>query len=384
MPDSNTVCKINKRCSGCHLQNLTYAEQLKYKQSVVNKTFLGIIKPKRIIGMENPVNYRNKATTAYSFSRSGEAISGVYQSKSGMVIPTDKCAIVDEDLNNISNTITKLFASFKLKPFNYKTKTGYIRSTTIRKGYKTNEISVLITAGKSENRVKPTFINALIKAHPQIKTVVLNCNDKEKLLPGERIEVLLGNGSIISEVCGYKFNVPADAFFQVNSSQAEILYSKAIEYAELTGKETVMDAYCGSGIIGLLAARSAKSVVGVEKNPYSIQTAKENAKLNNVKNIEFVCDDAGKYASESACKGVKINTLFVDPPRAGCSKEFLESVCVLSPQKIVYVSCNIETLARDIRYLKRKGYIAKKLQPVDMFPFTKGIEAVALVEAISV
>ena len=380
MPDNTTVCRINKRCSGCHLQNLAYPEQLKYKQAVVNKTFLGIIKPNRIIGMENPVNYRNKSTTAYSFLKSGEAVSGIYQSKSGIVVPTNKCAIVDNDLNNISNTLTKLFASFKLKPFNYKTKTGYIRSTVIRKGFKTNEISVLITAGKNENRIKPAFVNALIKAHPQIKTIVLNFNDKEKLLPGERIQVLSGNGSIISDICGYKFAVPADAFFQVNSSQAEILYSKAIDYAELTGQETVIDAYCGSGIIGILAAHSAKKVIGVEKNPYSIQTAEENAKLNNVKNIEFICDDAGKYAFQSASQGTKIDTLFVDPPRAGCSKKFLESICVLAPQKIVYVSCNAETLARDIRFLKGKGYVIRKLQPVDMFPFTKGIEAVALIE----
>ena len=373
------LCNVNKKCGACHLQNLSYEDQLKYKQAVINKTFYGIIKPKKIIGMKNPLNYRNKSTAVYSVSKSGEPVFGVYQSKSGIVVPTDECAIVDNDLNNVLKTMKKLFLSFKLKPFSYKTKTGYIRSVTLRKGYKTNEISLLITVGKNEIRVKSAFLNALVKSHPSVKTVVLSFNDKEKLLPGDRIAVLSGNGSIISDICDCHFSVPADAFFQINSSQAEVLYSKAIEYADLTGKETVMDAYCGSGTIGILASRFAKKVIGVEKNPYSVQTAKENAALNNVDNIEFVCEDSGKYATVSASFGVKIDFLFVDPPRAGCSKDFLDSISIMSPDKIVYVSCNIDTLVRDIRYLDKKGYELKKVQCVDMFPFTKGIEAVSLI-----
>lgn len=373
-------CELYKRCNGCQLQNMEYTHQLKWKQYRVDTLLSSFCHVNKIIGMANPLYYRNKLTAVYRTTKNKELISGIYQSSNNGIVATDSCKITDTRANEISATLRRLFKSFKIKPYNYSTGNGYVKNVVIRCSYQTDEIMVLIVVGRETNLFNQSFINALIKTHPQIKSVTLNFNENEKVLNGRQIAVLYGNGKINTKICDCSFMISPDSFYQVNSLQTEVLYSKAIEMASLKGDETVIDAYCGTGTIGIISSKRAKKVIGVELNSVAIEDAKHNATLNGALNTEFYCDDAGNFMYKMAEEDRYADVVFVDPPRAGCTMKFLISLCKLSPDRIVYVSCNPETLARDLRFLVKKGYSVKEIQPVDMFPFTKGIECVACIE----
>ena len=225
------------------------------------------------------------------------------------------------------------------------------------------------------------FVKALRKEHPEITTVVLNINDrKTSMILGEREKVLYGKGFIRDELCECTFRISPKSFYQVNPVQTEILYQKAIEFAHLTGKESVIDAYCGIGTIGLIASGYAKEVVGVELNKDAVKDAKLNARENQIRNVKFFQGDAGEFMEAMAAEGKSMDVLFMDPPRAGSDEKFMASAVKMGPEKIVYVSCNPETLARDLKYLTKKGYQVKKIQPVEMFAFTEHLENVVLLE----
>ena len=227
------------------------------------------------------------------------------------------------------------------------------------------------------------FVNALLGRHPEITTIVQNVNNKRtSLVLGEQSRTLYGKGYIEEELCGFRFRISPKAFYQINPTQTEVLYKKAIEYAELSGTERVLDAYCGTGTIGIFASAQAKKVTGVELNPDAIRDARINAKLNDVKNIEFFCADAGKFMVEAANCGAEYDVVIMDPPRAGASLEFLHSLVTLAPKKVVYISCNPETQARDLSFLTRKGYKVRRIQPVDMFPHTEHVETVVLLTKV--
>ena len=371
-------CPHYKKCGGCHLQNMTYKEQLKYKQIKCIKLLGKFCRVKEVIGMEEPTHYRCKVQAAFSKDKTG-IISGVYQSSTHKIVPIDSCLIEDSKADEIIVTIRKLLKSFKLKPFDENAMTGFLRHVLIRKGYYTGQIMVVLVTGSSVFPSKRSFINALLQRHPEITTIVQNINNKfTSLVLGEQNITLYGEGYIEDTIFNKVFRISPRSFYQVNPVMTTVLYGKALEYMELSGTETVIDAYCGTGTIGMLASDTAGKVIGVELNADAVRDAKFNAKRNGIENIEFYTADAGDFMVDMAKAGERADVVIMDPPRAGSDERFMSSVVTLSPQRMVYVSCNPETLARDLRYFIKKGYNVKKIQPVDMFPHTSHIESVVL------
>lgn len=375
------VCKVAKKCGGCQYQGVPYKEQLKKKQKAVNALLSKFGKVEPIIGMENPYYYRNKVHAVFDRDRRGNIISGTYEAKTHRVVPVENCLIEDKKSQEIIRTIRGLLKSFKIKTYDEDTGYGLFRHVLIRRGFKSGEIMVVLVLGSPILPSSNNFVKALRKEHPEITTVVLNINDrKTSMILGEREKVLYGKGFIRDELCGCTFRISPKSFYQVNPVQTEILYQKAIEFAHLTGKESVIDAYCGIGTIGLIASGHAKEVVGVELNKDAVKDAKLNARENQIRNVKFFQGDAGEFMEAMAEAGEKADVVFMDPPRSGSSEKFLNSVIKLSPKKIVYISCNPETLARDLNFLTRKNYIVKEIQPVEMFCFTDHTEVVTWLE----
>lgn len=375
-------CPNYKKCGGCQLQNLPYERQLSFKQVKVIKLLGRYHRINEIIGMKEPYHYRNKVQAAFS-ERKGEIISGVYQSSTHNIVPVDNCLIEDEKADQIIVTIRKLLKSFKLKPFNDNTMKGFLRHVLIKRGFVSGQIMVVLVTSVMDFPKESQFVKALLERHPELTTIVQNVNNKRtSLVLGEKSRVLFGNGYIEEKLLGFTFRISPKAFYQINPTQTEVLYSKAIEFAGLSGNEKVLDAYCGTGTIGIIASKKAGSVIGVELNGDAVKDAKVNAELNNIQNITFYKDDAGRFMVKAAERGELFDVVIMDPPRAGASLEFLKSLVFLAPKKIVYISCNPETQARDFSFLIRKGYKVKKIQPVDMFPHTEHVETVALLERV--
>ena len=373
------ICPVSRKCGGCQLMNLTYEEQLKFKQAKVSKLLRTFGKVLPIIGMDNPFHYRNKVQAAFGRTRGGEIISGVYQSSTHNIVKTDSCLIEDKTADEIILTVRKLLKSFKLTVYDERSSKGFLRHVLVKRGFTTGEIMVVLVTGTNVFPSKNAFIDALLKEHSNITTIVQNINNKfTSMVLGDRDIILYGKGYIEDVLCGHTFRISPSSFYQINPVQTEILYGKAVEYAALTGKERVIDAYCGIGTIGIIAADKAGEVIGCELNPDAVKDAIVNAKLNNTKNIRFICKDAGEFMLSMKEQGEKCDVLFMDPPRAGSDRKFLSSAVTLSPEKIVYISCNPETQQRDLFYLIKNGYKVKKIQPVDMFPFTAHVETVCL------
>jgi len=372
-------CPIAKKCGGCQMQNLSYTDQLKWKQSQVNKLLGSFCKPKRIIGMKDPYHYRNKMQRAFGVTRGGKPVSGIWQSTDRRIAVCDDCLLEDPIAGKVAEAVRKLLPAFKLSCFDPKSGKGFLRHILVRKGFQTGEVLVVLVGASPVFPQKASFGKALKKACPEITTLLFSVNDKEKnLLLGEKMETIFGEGYIEDRLCGLTFLISPRSFYQVNPVQTEVLYKKALELAALTGKETVLDAYCGVGTIGLAAAGKAAWVVGVELNRDAIKDAGKNAKKNGIENVTFVCADAEEYLREAANQDAKVDVAFLDPPRAGSSKGFLQALIKITPKKIVYVSCNPVTQARDLRILTKAGYKVGEMQPVDMFPFTHHVENIAV------
>lgn len=375
----NTPCPLAKKCGGCQLQHMPYAEQLNYKQRKVTALIGRYHRVSPIIGMKNPYHYRNKVQAAFALTRNREILSGVYQSSSHHIVKVDSCQIEDGIADRIVVTIRRMLPEFQILPYQEDSRKGFLRHVLIRRGFESGQVMVVLVAAHPIFSLKKQFVKVLLEKHPEITTVVLNINSKKtSMVLGEREEVLYGKGYIEDTLCGCVFRISPRSFYQINPTQTEVLYRKAIEFAELTGKENVLDAYCGIGTIGLIAARSAGQVVGVEVNGDAVKDARVNAKLNGITNAHFIAADAGEYMVELAKEGQPIDVVFMDPPRAGSDLPFLQSLITLQPKKVVYISCNPETQARDLRVLTHNGYTVKKIQPVDMFPHTAHIETVVL------
>ncbi len=372
-------CPLHKKCGGCQLQNMSYAEQLAWKQGKVNRLLARFCRPAPIIGMERPYHYRNKVQAAFGTARGGRIISGVYQSSSHRIVPVDSCLIEDKKADEIIVTVRRLLQDFKLTAYDERTGRGLLRHVLVKHGFASGEIMVVLVTSTPIFPAKRNFVKALLQKHPDITTVVMNINPYEtSLVLGERETVLYGPGFITDTLCGCRFRISSRSFYQINPVQTEILYRKAIELAGLSGEETVIDAYCGIGTIGILASSRAKAVIGAELNADAVRDAGINAKLNGVKNIRFVRADAGKFMAAMAENGETADVVFLDPPRAGSDERFLASLATLSPRRIVYISCNSETQARDLAFLIHHGYRVETIQPVDMFPHTNHVETVAL------
>lgn len=377
--NENKRCPHSKKCGGCQLQNLTYPEQLEWKNRLCIKLLGQFAHVEPIIGMESPYHYRNKVQAAFGTTRAGRIISGIYQSSTHNIVAVDSCMTEDKAADKIITDIRKLLADFKMTAYNEVTGRGFLRHVLVKRGFATNEIMVVLVTGTPVFPARSNFLRALLKLHPEITTVVQNVNDRfTSMLLGPNEKTLFGPGFITDVLCGLKFRISAKSFYQINPVQTEVLYGKAMEFAGLTGRETVIDAYCGIGTIGVIAAKTAGQVLGVEVNRDAVRDAIANAKLNNMKNIRFICADAGEFMVDMAQNGEHCDVLLMDPPRAGSDRAFLSSAVTLAPKRIVYVSCNPETLARDLHFLTKRGYRVEKIQPVDMFPHTNHVETVVL------
>ena len=372
-------CAYAKKCGGCRYQGVPYEKQLAKKQKQVQELLGKYGKVQKIIGMKNPYFYRNKVHAVFDRDRKGNIISGIYEPRSHRVVSIDQCLIEDEKSQEIIRTIRDMLKSFKIKTYDEDTGYGLLRHVLVRRGFSTGEIMVVLVAASPIFPSKNNFVKALRKKYPQITTVVLNVNDKKtSMVLGERDIVLYGKGFIRDNLCGCSFRISPQSFYQVNPVQTEILYKTAIEYAGLGRKETVIDAYCGIGTIGLVAAGKAKNVIGVELNPDAVHDAKINARENKITNTRFYQGDAGEFMEKMAEEGERADVVFMDPPRTGSDKKFMSSVIKLAPSRIVYISCGPESLARDLEYFTEHGYTVRKIQPVDMFSFTDHCENVVL------
>ena len=371
-------CPVANRCGGCQYMGIPYEKQLASKQEKVQNLFPTYKEIQPVIGMENPVYYRCKVQAAFGWQK-GKVISGTYEAASHRIVPVEECMLEDQQADAILATIRKLMTSFKIMPYNEDRRTGIMRHVLIRKGYFTGQVLVVLVTGSYQFPGKNNFVSALCKAHPEITTVIHNINGaKTSMVLGDQQKTVRGPGFINDQLLGCTFRISAGSFYQVNPIQTEKLYSQALQMAELTGTESVLDAYCGTGTIGILAAKAAKNVIGVELNRQAVQDAIINAKINQVQNIRFVCDDAGKFLQKAAAKNEVPEVVIMDPPRAGSDEAFLSALVYASPKKVVYISCNPETQARDVRYLTKHGYKITKMQPVDLFPNTDHVENVCL------
>ncbi len=374
-------CPYAAKCGGCDYQGKSYEEQLKIKQSQAQQLLGSFGKVEPIIGADSPFNYRNKVHGIFGREKKGDVFTGIYQEGTHKIVPVESCQIEDVRAAEIMKTLCRLVKSFKLQVYDEDRQTGLMRHVLIRTGYVTGEIMVVLVAANPVMPSKNNFVKELLRFHPEITTVVLNVNNRRtSMVLGERNITLYGKGYIEDVLCGLRFRISPNSFYQINPVQTEKLYAKAIEFAALTGKERVIDAYCGIGTIGMAAAAGAREVIGVELNKDAVADAKVNASINKMKNISFINDDAGKFMVKMAARKEKADVVIMDPPRSGSTKEFIDSIKVLGPKRVIYVSCNMETQARDLKFFAQKGYKVKKIQPVDMFPMTEHCECVALLE----
>lgn len=379
MEEKVTKCSVSKKCGSCQYQGVPYKEQLAAKQKRMKKLLGKFANVKPIIGMDDPFYYRNKVHAVFDRDKKGNIICGTYEAKTHKVVPIEECMIEDKISQEIIRTIRDMLKSFRIKTYDEDTGYGLLRHVLVRRGFFTDEIMVVIVIGSPIFPSKNNFVKALRKKYPQITTVVLNVNDKKtSMVLGERDIVIYGKGYIRDTLCGCTFRISPQSFYQVNPVQTEILYKTAIEYAGLGRKETVIDAYCGIGTIGLVAAKRAKNVIGVELNPDAVRDARINAKENKITNARFYQGDAGEFMEKMAEEGERADVVFMDPPRTGSDKKFMSSVIKLAPSRIVYISCGPESLARDLEYFTEHGYTVRKIQPVDMFSFTDHCENVVL------
>ena len=378
-PQLPEKCKVWKKCGGCQFQGVPYTEQIKIKQKNMNKLLkkYGNVKP--IIGMNNPFYYRNKVHAVFDRDKKGNIICGTYEAGTHRVVPVEECMIEDKTSQEIIRAIRDMLKSFRIKTYDEDTGYGLLRHVLVRRGFSTDEIMVVLVVASPIFPSKNNFVKALRKKFPQISTVVLNVNDKKtSMVLGERDIVLYGKGFIRDRLCGCTFRISPQSFYQVNPVQTELLYKTAIEYAGLGRKERVIDAYCGIGTIGLVAAGKAREVIGIELNKNAVRDAIVNARENKITNARFYQGDAGEFMEGMVSEGERADVVFMDPPRTGSTEKFLTSMVKLGPSRIVYISCGPDTLARDLEFLTKHGYVTRKIQPVDMFSFTEHCEVVCL------
>ena len=360
---------------------MTYEEQLRFKQIKVDRLMGKLCRPERILPAEEPEGYRCKVQGAFDF-KNGKCVSGVYQSSKGGVTAVERCPVNDERADRIIRAVKKTALSLKIPVWCSFNGRGFLRHVLVRIARNTGEIMAIVV-GSSENfPSKAAFVKELMKKCPEITTLVFSVNRSDKMTVGDRCEVLFGKGYIEDIICGKRFRISPKSFAQVNPAQAERLYELAVRSAKLTGKETVIDAYCGIGAMSLIAADKAKKVYGCEINKAAVNDAVINAKLNGAENIEFICSDSGRFLAEFNDAKLKADVVILDPARAGCDRKFLSELVRTSPERIVYVSCEPETQSRDVFFLIKSGYRLKKLMPVDMFPFTNHVECVALLSKL--
>lgn len=378
-------CEIYGRCGGCQLQHLSYVGQLNYKRKQVVDAITRIgglegIEVLPTLGMDNPWIYRNKAQVPVS-NRDGELIAGFYQKRSHRIIEMDHCLITDESVDEIIQEVKRIAKDTGVEPYNEETHRGALRHIIVRIGRETGEVMVVLVTKTNDLPHRKNFISGLTTKFPQIKSIAHNINSKRtNVIYGDETRTIWGRDVIYDKIGSVKFAISARSFYQINPTQTRVLYEKALDYAELTGSETVIDAYCGIGTISLFLAQKAGKVYGVEIVPEAIEDAKINAELNGLTNATFEAGKSEDVIPAWYKQGIKADVIVVDPPRKGCDEALLQTIIDMKPRRVVYVSCNPSTLARDLRILEDGGFKTVEVQPVDMFPQTTHVECCALLE----
>lgn len=381
-----TDCGTYKRCGGCNLRHIDYEETLNIKQNtvqnLVNKTLNNKVKVNMTIGMGNPYNYRNKAQFPVGIDKNGEAVMGVFAKRTHEIIPTRNCMIQTPISEKIANFVFGFFKSNNISIYDEKSGKGLLRHIVTKVGFRSHEVMCILVINGENFPKQKDFVTKLIKEFPEVKTVVKNINTKNtNVILGNKNEVMYGDGFIYDELGDYTFKISPMSFYQVNPVQTEALYNTAIEMAKLSKEDTIYDLYCGIGTIGIFASKYVNKVYGIEIVKQAIEDAKENANINNVRNIEFMEGDVEKVFEEVLMnKNNKPNCIFVDPPRRGLDDITIKNILKVSPEKVIYISCNPATLVRDLKAFEEK-YDVKEIQPVDMFPFTSHVECVTVLYA---
>ena len=381
----NPPCAIYKRCGGCKLQHASYKAQLDFKWDRVKDCVskIGKLDPSIVkypLGMEEPWRYRNKVQLPIGLIN-GEVKIGFFAPRSHDIIDMESCLIQDEIGDKVVKLTREWIEKFNIRPYNvdgeYDEK-GIVRHIMIRRGFTTNEVMVVLVTNGEKLPYKEEFVDLMVKNIPGIKSIIQNINSKKtNVILGLESKTLWGEDTVSDYIGDFRFNISPLSFFQVNPTQTEVLYGKALEYANLTGNEEVFDAYCGTGTITLFLSQKAKKVYGVEIIPQAIDNAWINAKENKVENVEFFVGESEVVIPDLINKGVKADVVVVDPPRKGCDKKLLDAITNINAKKIVYVSCDPSTLGRDLKVLEENGYKTLEVQPVDMFPNTSHVENVA-------
>ena len=373
----NTCVNYEKKCGGCPLLALPYREQLAKKQARLQELLGGFAPVKAVQGMAEPLHYRNKAIASFATQR-GKLVCGLYAEGTHRVLPGADCLLQEEILNKTLAAVLDAARACRWTAYDEDRGTGLLRHTVLRSSCSAKVLVTLVTPGPDLPGSK-NFCTALRKKAPWVVSIVQNINPtRSSAVLGSREKTLYGPGFVLDTLCGTQFAISSRSFYQVNRTQTEVLYKKALELAKLTGRETVIDAYCGIGTIGLCAAPLAKQVIGVERNPAAVRDAAANARRNKIANARFVCADATEWMAAAAGEGLHPDVVFLDPPRAGSTPECIAAVNKMKPRRVVYVSCDPETLARDVAAFTRLGWRAAKFCPVDLFPQTKHVETVVL------
>lgn len=378
-------CPAAKDCGGCAFAGKTYAYSCSEKYGYVRKLMPKDCKVNNINTCDAPFHYRNKVHSGFKKLRNGKIICGPYEQGSHRIVEVDSCLIENETASAIIRDCADIAAKTGVPIYNETTCTGELRRVLVRVAEKTGEIMVVIVIGNKYFRQKTAFIKELTKRHPEITTLLININRRrDSMILGSETRKVSGKGYITDILLGKEFRISPTSFYQVNHDQAEVLYSTAVRLADFKGTERVIDAYCGTGTTTLTFAGFTGTITGVEINPEAVSDAVRNAKTNGVKNAEFVCADAVEYMEQLAAEGEKIDVVMMDPTRLGTDERFIKACEKLSPGKIVYISCNPDTLARDLKVFAKCGYRARVAEPVDVFPWTSSIETVVLLSKTSV
>ncbi len=376
-------CATYKRCGGCSLRHMTYESTLKLKrqvvQNLVNKGLKKKVEVLETIGMENPYNYRNKAQYPVGLNSEGQPEVGVFAQRTHTIIPIQTCLIQTEISQKIAKTILNSVKEKNIQVYNEENQKGLLRNIVIKVGKYTNRVMCILVVNDSKFNQEQELVKLLCEKYPEIKTIVKNINNKNtNVILGKENINLYGNGYIEDKLGEYIFKISPMSFYQVNPVQAEILYTTAINQANLDRNDILFDLYCGIGTIGIFASKYVNKVYGIEIVPQAIEDAKENAKINDVKNIEFICGDV-EVAFDELINKEKIvpSAIIVDPPRKGLDNKTVENIAKIKPAKLVYISCNPATMVRDLAKLE-DIYNIKTIQPVDMFPWTSSVETVTI------
>ncbi|MGX9933513.1 23S rRNA (uracil(1939)-C(5))-methyltransferase RlmD [Virgibacillus salarius] len=379
-------CDVYYKCGGCQLQHMSYAMQLDMKQNQVKNVMRKIAHMEQVpvhptIGMKDPWRYRNKVQIPVG-DKHGELITGFYQKRSHQIIDDmDTCVIQDDSNDRLVEAVRRIADRLGIKAYDEKQNRGVLRHIMVRTGRETNDAMIVIVTRTEKLPYQDKLIKELTETYPHIKSIVHNVNSQRtNVILGKKTKVIWGETYIYDTIGDIRFAISAKSFYQVNPPQTKVLYDKALEYAKLGANDIVVDAYCGIGTISLFLAQQAKKVYGIEVVPEAISDAKMNAKLNGITNTEFVVGEAEKIMPWWKAQGLRPDVIVVDPPRKGCEVEFLQAMIEMEPKRIVYVSCNPSTLARDLKILDEGGYETKEVQPVDMFPQTNHVEVIVSIQ----